>query len=326
MKKSIFTTVLMLVFVTSFTATAQKKESKRHKVVEAVINNYKSDNNSAIYKLFDTEMQKAMPENKTAEFFNNLRKNAGAIKNYSYLKKVSTFDLYKIEFEKATLQLNISINKNSKIDGFAFRPYVENKKIANVKTDLTLPFDDEWYVVWGGDTEDVNYHVILESQKGAFDCVIHDSEDKSFKNDRSVNENFYCFGKKLYAPCKAEVIMAVDGIKDNIPGVMNNTFPTGNTVVLKTENNEYIYICHFKQFSVKVKQGDIVNRGDLLGLCGNSGRSSEAHLHFHIQNNEYQEHSNGLKAYFSNIVVNKNQELKYSPLRGDRIENNIVKK
>src|SRR5206468_8378593 len=42
-----------------------------------------------------------------------------------------------------------------------------------------------------------------------------------------------------------------------------------------------------KQHSVKVKVGDYINQGDLLGLCGNSGRSPEPHLHFQAQVTPY---------------------------------------
>jgi len=37
---------------------------------------------------------------------------------------------------------------------------------------LILPFNNEWTVVWGGDTKEDNYHVAVQSQKNAFDFVI----------------------------------------------------------------------------------------------------------------------------------------------------------
>ncbi len=40
--------------------------------------------------------------------------------------------------------------------------------------------------------------------------------------------------------------------------------------------------CHFKKDSLKVKRGDWVKRGDILGYMGSTGRSTGAHLHFGV--------------------------------------------
>lgn len=80
--------------------------------------------------------------------------------------------------------------------------------------------------------------------------------------------------------------MAVDGIKDNLPGTVNPFFVTGNTVVVKTASNEYLYFAHFQQGSILVRKGDKIKAVQILGLCGNSGNSTEPHLHLHAQNSE----------------------------------------
>ncbi len=82
-------------------------------------------------------------------------------------------------------------------------------------------------------------------------------------------------------------------------------YAPGNSVILKTNRNEYLFFGHFKQNSIVVKRGQKVNQGDLLELCGNSGNSSEAHLHFHIQNSENLITATGIKCYFEEIVVNE---------------------
>ena len=50
-------------------------------------------------------------------------------------------------------------------------------------------------------------------------------------------------------------------------------------------HNEYLYsqVSHLKPGSLKVKQGDQVKRGEIIALCGNSGRSPYPHLHFQFQ-------------------------------------------
>ncbi|WP_225587111.1 M23 family metallopeptidase [Algoriphagus sp. Y33] len=62
-------------------------------------------------------------------------------------------------------------------------------------------------------------------------------------------------------------------------------------------------------------------QGELLGLCGNSGNSSEAHLHFHIQNIEGITKATGTKAYFDKILVNGELKTDYSPIKGEKIKN-----
>ena len=85
---------------------------------------------------------------------------------------------------------------------------------------------------------------------------------------------------------------------------MNPIYIPGNTVIIKTANDEYLFFAHFKQHSIKVKQGQQVKQGELLGLCGNSGNSTEPHLHFQIQNVENMNKATGVKSYFDNILVN----------------------
>ena len=179
----------------------------------------------------------------------------------------------------------------------------------------------EWTVFWGGDTKELNYHVESEAQKNAFDIVITDKNGKSFKTDGKTNEDYYAFGKELIAPCDAEVVLSVDGIKDNIPGELNPIYIPGNTVILKTKNDEFLFFAHFKQNSIVVKQGQKVKQGELLGLCGNSGNSSEAHLHFHIQNIEDMNKATGAKSYFSEIFVNGKLNKDYSPIKGEKVKN-----
>jgi len=184
-----------------------------------------------------------------------------------------------------------------------------------------LPFTGEWTVLWGGDTKELNYHVEVEAQNGAFDIIITDENGKSYKNNGDNNEDYHAFGKELIAPCDAEVVLVVDGIKDNKPGEMNLYFILGNTVILKTDNDEYLLFTHFKQNSIVVKQGENVEKGELLGLCGNSGNSSEPHLHFHIQNVEDINQATGAKSYFEEIYVNGELKKDYSPIKNEKIKN-----
>jgi murein DD-endopeptidase MepM/ murein hydrolase activator NlpD len=184
---------------------------------------------------------------------------------------------------------------------------------------MHLPFNEEWTVFWGGDSREENYHVVVPFQQNAFDLIIT-KNNKSYKTTGKTNEDYYAFGKEIISPCDAEVVFAVDGVKDNIPGQLNQLHTLGNSILLKTKNNEYLLIAHLKQNSVKVKQGETVKSGKLLGLCGNSGNSSEPHLHFHIQDHEDFNKATGIKCYFNEIEANGKRMQNYSPVKGDQIQ------
>ncbi|MNL26902.1 putative peptidase [compost metagenome] len=238
----------------------------------------------------------------------------------TFLEYHDGFGVYKSEFQKAVIALNIAVDANREIIGLYAKPYEEPAGAAKRNlTPMGLPFKGEWTVFWGGDTKEDNYHVVSKFQKNAFDIVIHNAAGKSFKTTGKTNEDYYAFGQPLIAPCDAEVVLSVDGIKDNVPGVTNPMYVLGNAVLLKTRNNEYILFAHFRQGSVKVKQGDMVKRGQLLGLCGNSGNSSEAHLHFHIQDQEDFTMATGIKCYFDKLKVNGADKTEYSPVKGDKV-------
>ena len=265
-----------------------------------------------------------MPHDKTLAFLSALKTQAGSIKKRVFIKyPQANVALYKTTFERAVVALFISVDANSKINGLMVKPYVtENQPVLKRNiSKLILTFKDEWTVSWGGDTKEQNYHVAYKSQKNAFDMIITDSAGKSHKTDGKNNEDYYAFGKELLAPANGEIVLVVDGIKDNKPGVLNPSYIPGNTVIIKTSNNEYLFFAHFKQHSIQVKQGEIVQQGDVLGLCGNSGNSSEPHLHFHIQNVENMNIATGAKAYFEEILVNGILIKEYSPIKSEKVKN-----
>jgi murein DD-endopeptidase MepM/ murein hydrolase activator NlpD len=283
---------------------------------------YNSGKFDSIHALFSKETKEALPLDKTKEVLEQVTGQAGRILKREFLKYEGTYACYKTDFENVTLNLQVSVDKNNKIDGLFIKPYVEETipKIERNQTALSLPFKGEWTVFWGGDTKELNYHVTNQAQKGAFDIIISDAGGKSYKTNGQKNEDYYAFGKELYAACDGEVVLVVDGIKDNTPGVLNPIYLPGNTVIIKTKNNEYLFFAHFKQHSIIVKEGQLVKRGQPLGLCGNSGNSSEPHLHFHIQNTEDMNLATGTKCYFDKLIVNGQLKTDYSPIKGDKIK------
>jgi murein DD-endopeptidase MepM/ murein hydrolase activator NlpD len=81
-----------------------------------------------------------------------------------------------------------------------------------------------------------------------------------------------------------------DGIPENIPGATSRAVPItldtvgGNYVVLDLGDDRFAFYAHLQPGSLRVKVGDRVRRGQVLGLVGNSGNSTQPHLHFHVTN------------------------------------------
>jgi len=301
----------------------QTEKATYKTVADSFEANYNSGDFEAVFASFSQEMQAALPLGKTKDFFNELKQQAGKITKREFVKYEQTYASYKTTFERALFAVNISIDHDSKINGLFVKPFKDDNlsKPGRNTTRLMLPFKEEWTVVWGGDTKELNYHVESEAQKNAFDMVVTDDKGSSFRTDGKTNEDYYAFGKELIAPCDGEVVWVVDGVKDNVPGTLNPIYVPGNTVIIKTANNEYLFFAHFKQHSIVVKQGQKVKQGQLLGLCGNSGNSSEPHLHFHIQNVEDMNVATGVKCYFDKIQVNGQTRTDYSPIQKDKIRN-----
>jgi murein DD-endopeptidase MepM/ murein hydrolase activator NlpD len=304
---------------------AQTETAALKKVAAEFEKNFNANDFEGIFIQFSSPMQTAVPLDKLTNFLTNLSSEAGEITKLTFVKyQNGGLALYKINFERKLLGFNLSIDGNSEINGMQFIPFKEDNlpKMERNISKLILPFKGEWTVFWGGDTKELNYHVVDQAQKNAFDLIITDEKGNSYKTIGQTNDDYYVFGKEIIAPAAGEVVLVVEGIKDNTPGEMNPIYVPGNSVIIKTANDEYLFFAHFKQHSIKVKQGQQVKQGELLGLCGNSGNSTEPHLHFQIQNVENMNKATGVKFYFDNILVNGELKNDYSPIKGEKIKNN----
>ncbi len=73
--------------------------------------------------------------------------------------------------------------------------------------------------------------------------------------------------------------------------------------------------------SIVVEEGQDIVQGTVLGKCGNSGNSTEPHLHLSLQNAIEMEQSTGARMYFQRIMVNGEQKEDYMPVKGDLVRN-----
>ncbi len=108
--------------------------------------------------------------------------------------------------------------------------------------------------------------------------------------DMSQNANYYGYGAEALAVANGTVVEVKDGIPENIPQTKKRAVPitletiVGNYVLLDIGGGRYALYAHLQPNGLKVKTGDKVKTGQVLGLVGNSGNSDLPHLHFHIVN------------------------------------------
>lgn len=90
------------------------------------------------------------------------------------------------------------------------------------------------------------------------------------------------FGRPILAPCEGGVIAAVDGLPDLPVPQMDRNNLAGNHIILRCVEAD-ILLGHFRKGSVRVRVGERLEVGDAIAEVGNSGNTSEPHLHINAQ-------------------------------------------
>ncbi|NNE02692.1 MAG: peptidoglycan DD-metalloendopeptidase family protein [Eudoraea sp.] len=313
----------LLFFAGTFLAFSQGELPNYANMATEFSTRYNAQDYEGVYNLYDADMQKAMTFEETRIFYtNNVNRLMGNIITMQFIGLKQGAHLYRTTFDRSIADIILSLNPQNKINGLYISPVQENQfpTLERNTTPMILPFLEEVFVYWGGTTLDQNYHVGEITQQYAYDLLMV-ANGTSFDGDPKVNDSYFVYGKNIVAPCDARVSLVITGVKDNIPGEMNTEQLTGNTVVLQTANEEYLLFAHLKEDSIVVEEGQEVQQGDLIGLCGNSGNSSEPHLHLSLQNTVEMENATGAKLYFDQIIVNGEIKRDYLPVKEDYIRN-----
>jgi hypothetical protein len=275
-----------------------------------------------IEAMFAPGMRNAMPLPKSRTFFEGLTRQRGKPEFLGPPRPEPPGVAFPVRFQRGTLELKLVLNQRDQIAGFRFTPpQSPDSAVKTNQTQLALPFRGHWLVGWGGDTRELNQHHDSPSQRFAFDLLGLGEDGKTRRGKSDSNEDYYAFGREILAPADGDVINVTDGVADNAPGSMNRSATVGNCVVIQHREGEVSVLCHFKQGSILVKPGDKVKRGQVLGQCGNSGNSSEPHIHYHLQDSPMLQAGFGVKCVFTQAVLTKERmtqtRTNYSPVKGD---------
>jgi murein DD-endopeptidase MepM/ murein hydrolase activator NlpD len=135
------------------------------------------------------------------------------------------------------------------------------------------------------------------------------ADGKIVHEDPKKNENWYAYGSEVLAVSDAAVSAVKDDVPENVPLAKNRAVPItretigGNYVILDLGGGCFAYYAHMQPKSIRVKVGDRVRRGQILGLVGNSGNSDSPHLHFHIAETNSPLDAEGLPFVFDSYEV-----------------------
>ncbi|HEY2855940.1 MAG TPA: M23 family metallopeptidase [Gemmatimonadaceae bacterium] len=147
------------------------------------------------------------------------------------------------------------------------------------------------------------------AQRFAIDWVKVDDRGHTFTGDSLKNSSYYAYGNDALAVADGIVTEVKDGIPQNVPGLNSRAVPItletvgGNHVILDIGGGHYAFYAHLQPGSIKVRTGERVKRGQLLGLVGNSGNSTEPHLHFHVSDASSPLGSEGIPYAFEALEI-----------------------
>ena len=140
-----------------------------------------------------------------------------------------------------------------------------------------------YYVGGGGNNRWINNHNAYPPQDYALDIVQLGFLGNPLSIDNQTNlERYAIFGNPVYSPCNGTVITIVDGLPDQLPPKRDTVNLAGNYVLIACYDVE-VLLAHLKQHSIVVNPGDIVKEGNEIGAVGNSGNTSQPHLHIHAE-------------------------------------------
>jgi murein DD-endopeptidase MepM/ murein hydrolase activator NlpD len=134
----------------------------------------------------------------------------------------------------------------------------------------------KWYVGQGA------FGLWTHQSVHAYDLYIVDSSMEPASQIKSkTNHNYYCWEEDIVAPIQARVIRAQDGTVDNDP-FDDTRQGEANHICLDIGGNAGLKMLHFRQNTVTVEPGELLDAGTVIGKVGNSASYACPHFHFDL--------------------------------------------
>jgi hypothetical protein len=145
------------------------------------------------------------------------------------------------------------------------------------------------------------------AQRYAVDWEQTDAGGRIYTGPRESLGSYAIFGQPVLAVADALVVSVIDGEPEQTPG----NYPTnialdkadGNSIILDLGNHRYALYAHMQPGSIKVRSGEKVHLGQVIGLVGDTGNSIVPHLHFQVTDGPSSLSSNGFPYEISEFQV-----------------------
>lgn len=200
-------------------------------------------------------------------------------------------------------------------------PLLRNDEYSDYQdsTKLHLPFNGSWIVLQGGRTVYDNSYAASDDNRYTVSFMTL-KDGSAYENDGRKNTDYYCYGQPVLSPAAGVVVQAAGNASDHPPGHMPDIQSRGNYVVIAHGNSEFSMIPYLKAGSLKVRNGQRVKQGDVIGECGNSGSSFAPHVEYSLQNTRGFPLPKTMPAQFVDYVADGKAVPVGEPLRGQVLE------
>jgi urea transporter len=144
---------------------------------------------------------------------------------------------------------------------------------------IHLPFRGAWLCTQAEDGALTHQ----EQWRHAFDFEGTDGEGRTYRGEGNALDDHHCYRLPVLAAADGVVAKVVSDVPDNAIGALDLERNWGNVVLVYHAPGLYSLVAHLAPGSIRVREGQHVRLGDVLGACGSSGRSPRPHLHFQLQ-------------------------------------------
>lgn len=145
------------------------------------------------------------------------------------------------------------------------------------------------------------------AQRYAVDWEQLDAHGHIYSGPREQLKSYAIFGQPVFAVADALVVSAIDGQPEQTPGKYPSNIPLdaadGNSIILDLGEGRYALYAHLQPGSIKVRVGQKVSLGQVIGLVGDTGNSVVPHLHFQVMDAPLSLASNGLPYEINDFEV-----------------------
>ena len=163
--------------------------------------------------------------------------------------------------------------------GLNLLTYYDVMPAADAVVEVQMPVPSEWIALQAGRSLLTNHHTLHDDQNYAVDLVRRLPGGTTHSGDKRRLSSYAAFGQPIVSPVTGTVVEVVSDLPDQAIGRSDRTRLTGNHVVIRVAPDRFVLLAHLQTRSVVVHSGQSVTAGTRLARVGNSGNTSEPHLH-----------------------------------------------